>query len=568
MRHPAVGVIAVVLIAICWALVMVPPAANQNAHFATVTALARGSSNIDAEHNWTGDTAYLDGHFFAAKAPGLALVTVPYYLVLDRLGVVPDGPAPDVPFPKAESSVSPTALWEVALWGAVLPALALLLLVRATVDRLTPGYGTIAALAVGGASIVGVLATVFFDHALSACLGFAAFALLVARPPSRRTALAAGVLAGLAVAVELPLALVAILLGVALVLRPVWRSESVAYAVGVAIGVVPLLAFNAWAFGSPFTLAYSKAVSVPGATGHDVLGQNSPGFFGVGVPRLHGMAELLFSAYGLVVLAPVWALAILGLVFLWRDGWRWEAGLVAVIAGAFFLYNAGYTQLFGALSSGPRFLAPTIPFLALPLAAAWRRLPITAAVLCAASIVMTWTMIVANPMASTEDPGGWFRRLEQSGGRGATLSGTVFHWLWNGARPAQFAIVLALVVAAFTLAGVATPWRVGRDDMLLAVGALIAWRIVYVSAVTLLKVDEADHTSLGAVAASLVVGALVVALTAVARRRYVAAVPAIGLAPLMSAHVAGKPSAAAVLATLVLVVSTTAWFAVRTRAAG
>src|SRR5881275_797404 len=114
MSRRAAGTIGLALLVVCWALVMVPPAANQNAHYATAHALLRGSSNIDREHNWTGDTAYLHGHFFAAKAPGLALASAPYLAALDALGVVASPPGPEVPFPRAQGEVPPVSLWELA----------------------------------------------------------------------------------------------------------------------------------------------------------------------------------------------------------------------------------------------------------------------------------------------------------------------------------------------------------------------------------------------------------------------------------------------------------------------
>src|ERR1700750_2091299 len=148
MSRRAAGTVGLVLLAVCWALVMVPPAANQNAHYATAHALLRGSSNIDREHNWTGDTAYLRGHYFAAKAPGLALATGPYLGALRALGVVATPPGPEVPFPRAQNEMPATSLWELALWGAVLPGIGLLVLVRRVADRIVPGYGAVAAFAV------------------------------------------------------------------------------------------------------------------------------------------------------------------------------------------------------------------------------------------------------------------------------------------------------------------------------------------------------------------------------------------------------------------------------------
>jgi hypothetical protein len=547
-----VGIAAICLLALCWAAVIVGPGANQTAHLATVHALARGSSNIDVERHWTGDTAYFGGHFYAAKAPGLALVTTPYFLLLEHVHLVPSLPLPSVLFPKAQERMPRTALWEVALFGAVLPGFLLLLLVRGVVDEVVPGFGSAAAIAVGGASILGIMATMFFDHALSACLAFASFAVL-RRRLSVRACAAAGLLVGLAVVVELPLAIAVVVLGGYAFMRERQLLHLGAYASGAIVGVVPLLAFDRWAFGSPFTLAYSKAVSIPGVTGHDVLGQNSAGFFGVGLPDPKGMMDLLFSSYGLLVLAPIWGLALVGILLMRREGWKAEANVSAAIALLFLLYNSGYIQLFGGMTAGPRFLVPTIPFLALPLATAWRRNPLTAWSLCLASGVVSWTIIAANPMGPAEDFGTYFHRLERGANGPVALTGTVLHWLLPAHQLAEVLLVLALVTVAFGLAFYATPTTISGHDAMVALCALLAWRIVYTAGSTLFKINHAHGTRTGAAAIALVALCLGGGLYGVARSRWRLSAPAIGLLPLLWAHVDGNPRAVAALAAAVFI---------------
>lgn len=536
------------MLAVCWAALIIPPGANQAAQFAEVVGLAHGSPSIDAERNWTGDIAYLGGHFYAAKAPGLPLATVPWYLLLDRLGLVQPTPPRNVPFPRAQETLSRIDLWEVALWGSVLPSLVLLFLVRGVADRMVAGYGTLAAVALGAAGTLAVMSTMFFDHALSACLGFAAFACLFheRRGRSRPILVAfAGLFAGLAVTTEFPLAIVAVALGAYALLPAPRPGRAFSYAGGVAAGLVPLALFNAWAFGSPFTLAYSAAVAVPGKTGHDVLGQNSGGLFGVGLPRPHALVELLFSGEGLVVLAPVWAAAGVGLVALWRSGFRREASLVAVLAAGFLAYNAGYKDIFGGMTTGPRFLVPLLPFLALPLAAAWRRAPATTSGLCLVSALVTWVTIVANPMGNAEDPGTFFNRLLRGGEPGEPLSSTVFHWIWPGGNVAELLAVMVGVAAALALAARTASWRLRPREVAFAAAALMAWRVLYVAGPTLLSYDKATGASSGAAATVIVVAALAGTLIALARGHIRVATPGLVLLPLLWARVDGKPFAAA-----------------------
>ena len=522
-------IVALAVLALAWAAVIQRPGPNQNAHLALVTAIAnQGTPRIDPYERWTRDDAYVDGHFYSAKAPGLALATVPFYLALKAVGLVVDGPPHSIPWPRAEELAMPaTAPWEVGLWGAVLPFFVLLVLVRSAVERLVPGYGTIAAVTLGAGSLAGVFATVYFDHELSALLGFAAFAILL-RDRSR-CALAAGLVAGLAIDVEFPLAIVALVLAL-------YARRRLPYIGGIVAGVLPLLAFNTWANGRPWSLAYSHAVLEPGKSGHDVLGANASGIFGVGLPSLHSLVELLVAAKGLLVLTPVWALALLGLVALWRGGRRAEAAVCLSITALFLLYDAAYYLPFGGFNGGPRFLVPMLPFLALGVAAAWRDLPGPTFALGLASMVVTTVSILSDPMLVSEDVGTMFHRLSRGGDRNGALPLTVFHWFWSG-RIAPLLVVGAVVVFVVLAT---TPRRLDRRQAALGIAALVAWRVVYTGAPILIK--GGDHWW---AFAGLLAFVLSIALALAVRRRELAALPALLALPVGWPRVAGHPSVAA-----------------------
>ncbi len=520
-QHGAVGarlwIVALAALALAWAAVLQDPGPNQNAHLTLVTAIANhGTPRIDPYERWTRDDAYVDGHFYSAKAPGLALATVPYYLVLKAAGLVVHGPPYSVPWPRAEGHAMPyTAPWEVGLWGAALPFFLLLLLVRSAVERLVPGYGTITAVTLGAGSLVGVFATLYFDHELSALLGFAAFALLL-RDRSR-FALAAGVVAGLAIAVEFPLAIVALVLAV-------YARRRLPYVGGLVLGVVPLLAFNTWAGGRPWSLAYSHAVLVPGKSGHDVLGANASGFFGLGLPSLHALSDLLLSPKGLLVLSPVWAIAVVGLIALWRNSRRAEAAVCLSVTALFLIYDAAYYLPFGGFNGGPRFLVPMLPFLALGLAAAWRDLPGPTLALALASVVVTTVSIVSDPMLVSEDAGTMFHRLFRGGDQNGPLPLTVFHWLWAERRSALF-VVGAVVLAVVAVAYAPVARRVTRRQLMLGLVALGAWRIAYAGGTV---VERAPH---GWPVALVLLLALVATIALLLRGERWAIAPALLLVP-------------------------------------
>jgi hypothetical protein len=556
------GVVAIVLLALAWIPVMQLPGANQNAHLALVKSLAAGTPRIDRFRTETADTAYVDGHYYTAKAPGLALVTLPWYMALDGLGLTVENPAAERPWPEAMYAMPRPAIWEVSLFGALLPAFVLLLIVGSLVDRLIPGYGTVAAVTVGAGSLLGLFATFFFAHALSACLGFAAFALLVFEWHRRwrwpGTIVLAGALAGLATVVELPLAIVATAAFLYAIARPYQRvPRALGFGTGFMIGVLPLLAFDAWAFGSPFRVPYSNAVLEPGVSGHDVVGANAGGFFGVGAPKLHSGLELLLSGTGLIVVAPVWALTGFGLVVLWRQGLRSEAAVVGAVAGAFVVYNAAYWLPFGGFSAGPRFLVPLLPFLALPIAAAFRSLPLTSLALALAAIVVTTVSLLAEPLDHAEDAGTWFHRL----GRG-DVTQTLFRWQLDMSGIAGVIPVALFIASAVGLAVYVTPWPGLRfREAILACAALGAWRIVYVGAPTLLEVDRAHQGWTGVAAVIGLLAAIAVFLVLLSRTGLIAIVPAIALVPLVWPRFAAHTTASLVAVSVALLgLGTLAWY--------
>jgi hypothetical protein len=277
-------------------------------------------------------------------------------------------------------------------------------------------------------------------------LGFAAFAVLLSERAraSRLLVFAAGVLAGLAVFVELPLAVVAVCVGVyAAVERPRAR-RALAYGGGLLVGVLPLFAYNAWAFGSPFRNGYSNAVLELGATGHDVIGANDVGFFGLTHPRAGVLVDLLFSERGLFVLMPVTLAAVVGLPLLARRARR-EAFLVGGLALAVLLYNAAYYLPFGGGSPGPRFLVPILPFLGLPLAAALVRWPLIVLATFAVSAFWMIAATTAGPLLAEDlSPASWIGDIVDE----HELANSVF---LNGRSAVLLLAVVAL--AAVALAG-------------------------------------------------------------------------------------------------------------------
>jgi len=544
------GIAAICVLALGWAFVMQSLGWAQTSYFAFVKALGDGTAQIDKYHWETRDKSWINGHFFSVKAPGLPMIATPAYLLLKAAG------AEQVSTSAADRArrggaklwtykalnvsaygydsararavtrqleVQAPLVWSIGLLVSVLPALGLLLLIRKVAERLRPGYGTVSALTLGMATMVLVFASQFFGHMLASLVIFAAFALLMRErrgPPRLALVGLAGVLAGLAVTVEYPIALAGAAIGVYAMLRGdlpgagLWPklARGAAYAAGVVIGVAPILAYNQWAFGSPSTNSYSNAVDVQGFSGHATLGLNSGGFFGIGVPDPQAALELLMAPRGIITITPVVIAGLYGVWLMRSNGKRAEANLIIAIVALFFIYDTGYWLPFGGGTPGPRFLIPTLPFIALGFAEAWRRIPATTLVLSACGFVVMATALLTYPLVGAGNLFQWQERALDN-----TFQHTILTVFGLGDGWPTIIPVLALFAAAIWLGARATGALAVRADTRLALCALSAWALLALALSRLLGEREAygnnpDASNHGGLPVSVVVIALAVAL--------------------------------------------------------
>jgi hypothetical protein len=481
------------------ALVMQSLGWAQTSYLAFSKALDHGTATIDANHWETRDESYYRGHFYSVKAPGLTLATLPVYALLHALDAEKLAHEARVTGEEGGANlwayrglqvanyggsvhraiVTRTAIeddgpmaWALVLVGVLLPALGLAALVGRVANRVAPGTGIATALALAAGTLLLPFSTLLFSHVLSALLGFAAFAVAWnerAGPPDRRRIALAGLFGGLAVTTEYPLLIVAAIVGLYVISRSAASHaarlrRALTFAAGALAGVAPLLIYNEWAFGSPLHMSYAGAVSQPGATGHAVLGLNSGGVFGITAPRLNDGLSLLFGGRGLLTLTPVLAIAIAGVVAIYRSGHRAEATTIAAVGFAYLLYDAGYWLPFGGGSPGPRFLIPMIPFLAVGIGPAWRRWPAPTLTLTVAGATMMTLATISHPLIGDDNPGDWWYYLAHV----HVLQHTLFDvtGIWQGSDTmvpvvALIALGLGLGVTTLGAAHLARGWPWG-----------------------------------------------------------------------------------------------------------
>jgi hypothetical protein len=478
------GLMAILLVGLAYATLIQSFSWNQTSHYDLIRSLDQDKTTIDQYQANTKDKAEYKNHWYSARAPGLALYSLPFYDALKAVN------AEAVARSSQAQHGEDEMIYFIGLWGNVLPGLLLLLLVGHLAERLQPGYGAATAVILGLGTLALPLSTLLFSHIFTAFLGFAAFALMLWEregPPNPWLLGVAGLLVGYAGASEYPLFFVALVLGLYMLSRRDCLTpkgvlgRAGPYVLGGLIGIVPLLLYNHYAFHSWTHLAYSNIKS------------QQTGFFGIGVPSLKVMATLLLDSRGLLTISPVLAMGAVGTWLLYRRGKRAEALTIAGVCLCYVGYNSGYYLPFGGGFMGPRFLMTMIPFLALPIGLALKRYPGPTIALAGVSLTTTIIATITHPLIGYENEAiVWMRYLIPGSKETAgffqptivTALGLGRGWggIWPFLLAAGGAVVLATLATART--------RISRASLVAGVLALAGWCIFAALAPTLLGIDH------------------------------------------------------------------------------
>jgi hypothetical protein len=361
---------------------------NPNARFDLTLALVHHHQvAIDPYHANTGDKAYLRGHHYCDKAPGVSFLAVPAYAAFAGVRHLLGRPPSNV-FTLGRGGSASTdakgdgrddvllnsafrwgqytcALFTSGLAGA---ALGMMLLVTARRSGRPLTEATALSMALGLGTLVFPYSTSFYGHIPAAALAFGAFFILGA-PATTLQLFLGGCLAAAAVTCEWPAALLALGLTVFVVHQHSWRAL-LPWAAGASLPALALAIYNQAAFGSALGSGYAHLVDPQFAAGmsHGLMGITWPS------PRVLG-SSLFGRARGLFYTAPVLVIATWGLV----RGKGPLRVLTAAVVASFLLLSSGYFMWWGGMAFGPRHVIPALPFWCLGLLWAW---PKAAAATC------------------------------------------------------------------------------------------------------------------------------------------------------------------------------------------
>ena len=351
----------------------------------------------------SGDISYYGGHFHPAKAPGGAFVAVPAYFIIYHLERI-FGADPDDWW-----TMTMNAWLTSALSVGLLSALGCVLFYRFSL-KLSGGRSLeslLATLTHGFGTMYFPYSTALYEHNIIAVALLTSFFLLFrVKEPSasserllsdgktRLIVVLAGLCAGYAAITNYIMAIVVIILGFYLLLAVPLKGGWKWFGLGVLGPFLLLCAYNISCFATPFTTNYSHE--------NPVFKTGGDAFLGIFLlPQREVLPMVLFSPYrGLFVTAPVLLFGLYGLA-LWtrRGSLKAEAWLMISILLFFLLFIMTFNGWHGGWAVGPRYLAPALPFLALPLVPGFNRLFKTVCALAILSIAINLLVTAVDPQA-------------------------------------------------------------------------------------------------------------------------------------------------------------------------
>jgi hypothetical protein len=364
----------------------VAPLSSQPASRIALTAALVEHHTVDIRGYPLGiDRAHYDGELRSDKAPGQPLLAVPVYEAGKALGAQSESHR------RVQGNLG---LWWVTFWTSFLPFVALVVLMFLVASRYTPPIPALgAALGLGVCSMLLPHSVNLYGAALAALTAYAAWALLDAGPFTSGRLVAAGTLAAVGVVTEYETGIIALVLAL-FVIRAV-RGRVAWFALGAAAPALVAGLYQTAAFGRPWRTAHAYYATA--AIREQIVGYEL---------KWRGVTSTFVGTHGLLLTNSIVLVGLAAAILVARSPRRVVArnATVAVAVSALYLALCIVWKGTHALEEpGPRYMIPAIPFLAVPLAAAWSRLRRVALVAMGLSTVVavgaaTTNLLVAHQL--------------------------------------------------------------------------------------------------------------------------------------------------------------------------
>jgi len=325
---------------------------NQNARFnLTQSIVEDGVFNIDKRVENTIDWARHGDYYYAAKAPGISFLGVPFYWIMLKI---------EKTFGLVRPYQDQFRMRVVDVFLTAIPSVLSSLLLWVYLRRKKHAYPGIITFAYSMATLMLPFSTTLWGHPTAAAFLFFAFYLITIKARMEWV----GLFFGIAVLIDFITAPIAV--GLFAYALTVWKKPIQSTRRFILGGLPPLLLllfYNWKCFGSPFAVAYSFSNPVFNVTDENKLF----GFLSLPIPdALWGLTFGFRS--GLFVLFPVTLFALIGLFNGLRSrNSKTESMIALYIVIVIYLGNASFPYWDGGYSSGPRHLIPMLPFLILGL---------------------------------------------------------------------------------------------------------------------------------------------------------------------------------------------------------
>jgi hypothetical protein len=326
---------------------------NTMSRAATVAAITEhGTLRIDGYEQFTGDKAFIDGHWYSDKAPLPALIVTPFWWCTVKLGAKTTDTHGDL-----SKDLRRLAAF---LCGTVPFAVMVTLLWLMLRERGAGAHSALLAMLPIYGSFLFVYTGSFNGHLLGA-----AFLLAAWRSFGRERLLLSGALCGAAVLSEFPLVFFPLAWSLVLLVRAVDRSTNWPDVLRFIAGGLPslllLLAYNTAITGSAFSFGYDHSEGYASQTHR----------FGLEGPSMRSLWGLTFSTYrGLFLYMPCLLLIPWALKGISNSSIRNDLLATWIPAIAVFLLIASTNMWWGGWAFGPRHLCSVGLFLVLPIAQA------------------------------------------------------------------------------------------------------------------------------------------------------------------------------------------------------